>query len=785
MNKQDYHEFLQAKSIRPVSSGFDVEPDQLSSHLYLFQRDIVRWALKLGKSAIFAAVGLGKTIMQLAWAIQVARKTGKPVLIIAPLAVAQQTVNEGAKFGFNVKYVAHASEMTDDYEIFITNYDRILPVAKTGELRFSDADVFGGVVLDESSILKQHKGMTSGFLISFFKNTPYKLACSATPAPNDHLELGEHAEFLNVMRAVHMTAAWFTQDRSTNEYRLKGNASANFWEWVTSWACCLVNPSDLGEQYHMDGYDLPPLSFNTVVFEPNNEVKNRLKPDGEMFYESPNAVQINSIKRLLIADRLAAALDVIADIRANNPDEPILIWCFLNDESTALRRAIPDAIEVTGGMSNAAKIDGLNGFSSGKYKTLITKPSIAGFGMNWQHCAHVIYFGTNYSYEAIYQTIGRCYRFGQLRPVTAYLLSALGIEDNIETKLLRKRKKFETLQQDMKRAMLINGLFRDNTGANIMPKQDAQIETTDYKLMLGDSIQRIAEVETDSIGLTMTSIPFADVMAYGPAVEDLSNVMSDTEFMEHFDFLISELLRVTMPNRLCAIHVTDLLLYKNRDGVTGLRDFTGMIIRAFQKQGWTYNARFTIWKSPVTEQYRTKRHPLMNKTFETNATATSNGMPDTLLVFRNASDTAINKVTHDLQVGDYIGSDKPTGVSGREYAIAVWAKYASPIWLDIRQGRVLKNAKVKGLGDEKHNTPTQLDVSDRAVQMWTNEGDIVFDPFAGGGSTGWSALQYGRRFVGIELKPEFYDIAAFNLDAATSKQLPMFADEDFIAKGSA
>lgn len=378
--------------------------------LYPFQRATVEWALHLGRAAIFADTGLGKTRMQLAWAEEVARHTQRPVLVFAPLAVGPQTEREAAKVRLSVPCAFHRRQPADlaGACIIVTNYDNLD--------HFTATD-FAGVVLDESSILKSYMGATKRALLEMAQHIPYRLACTATPAPNDHLELGNHAEFLGVLTSHQMIARWFISDQSEmGTYRLKGHAVRSFWDWVASWARCIGVPSDIGP-YSDEGYVLPPLRIERHAVAVD---LTEARGDGALFRQVDlSATAIHAEKRRTAGDRARK----VAELIAAEPEEAWLVWCETDYEAEALREVLPGAVEVHGRMTPEEKAAGLLGFAD-HGGILVTKPKIAGFGMNWQHCARMAFVGGSYSYEAFYQAVRRCWRFGQARPVMAHVVMA-------------------------------------------------------------------------------------------------------------------------------------------------------------------------------------------------------------------------------------------------------------------------------------------------------------------------------------------------------------------------
>lgn len=399
-----YAEFVASKRLLAPSHGFAIDTATLPAAAFAWQARIVAWACRRGRAALLSECGTGKTLMQVAWADQVCRHTGGNVLILAPLAVARQTVGEATKFGLAVTRCTSQADVQPG--INITNYDRLSDF---------DAASFRGVVLDESGILKSYMGSTKRALVQSFRDTPYRLCCTATPAPNDHIELGNHSEFLGVMRSSEMLSRWFINDTNhTGNYRLKGHAAADFWAWVASWAVALRRPSDLG--FPDDGFVLPPLSVNQITVRVD-----MTDPSGERLFRVPelNATKIHREMRLTAPARVTSAADLV-----NGNDEPWIVWCHTNDEADRLAKAIPGAVEVRGSESPEAKERKLTRFGEGRARVVITKGKIAGWGLNWQHCRNIVFVGMSYSFEEMYQCIRRSYRFGQRHPVNVYLVVA-------------------------------------------------------------------------------------------------------------------------------------------------------------------------------------------------------------------------------------------------------------------------------------------------------------------------------------------------------------------------
>lgn len=412
-------------------------PDVMREH----QRAATRFALEQGRAALFLDTGLGKTLCSFAWAANVARETGKPVLMLAPLGVVAQHRAEAERFGYDAVVCRQDLDVPLRPTLCLTNYDRLA--------KFNPR-VFGGLILDESSIIKNFSGVTTKKLMEFGAGIPFRLACTATPAPNDHMELGQHAQFLGVMSSSEMLSRWFIVDQSEmGRYRLKRHAVDSFWAWLASWARCAERPSDLGGDD--TGYVLPALDLQRHVVRTDITRDAGERGDGQALLfrlPSASATSIHKEKRLTADDRAA----LIAELVAAEPDEAWIIWCETDYDADAMRARLPEATEVHGRMTPEQKEAGLNAFSRGEARLLVTKPSIAGFGLNWQHCARVAFVGLSFSYEAFYQAVRRCWRYGQTRPVHVHVACA-ETEETIWSTITRKRDDHDAMKVAMRGAM--------------------------------------------------------------------------------------------------------------------------------------------------------------------------------------------------------------------------------------------------------------------------------------------------------------------------------------------
>ena len=437
----DYWSYLDTKSQGGVDSGF--EPVWVPGFLFDFQSAMVDWAIRKGRAAIFADCGLGKTPMGLTWASNVARKTGKPVLYLTPLAVASQTVREAHKFDIDA---VHSKDGSSAGHIVVANYER---------LHYFTASDFSGVVCDESSILKSFAGQRRGEITAFMRKVPYRLLQTATAAPNDYIELGTSSEALGYMGHMDMLNRFFKNDLNNSatgrmrgevvKFRLKGHAEQPFWRWVCSWARAIRRPSDLG--FDDSAFVLPPL------IETEHLVEAQTLADGMLFAMPAQGLQEQREERRRTVHERCEQIAALV----NNTGEPALVWCHLNDEGDMLEKMIPDAVQVSGSDSDERKEERLEAFAEGKARILITKPKIGAWGLNFQHCNHVTFF-PSHSFEQYYQSVRRCWRFGQKRPVTVDIVTTegeRGVMRNLQRKAAQSDTMFSHLVAEMNQALAI------------------------------------------------------------------------------------------------------------------------------------------------------------------------------------------------------------------------------------------------------------------------------------------------------------------------------------------
>lgn len=742
-----YDEFLKKKELKPVISGFDVDESELPEILFDFQKVIVKWACKRGRAAIFADTGLGKTAMQVSWADQVNKKTGGDVIIFAPLCVALQTVKEGEKLGIKINYCRNQNDVKPG--INITNYEM---------MESFDLSFFCGVVMDESSIIKNRDGKTRNYIIDSCLDIPFKLSCTATPSPNDHMELGNQAEFLGVMSMSEMLAMYFTHDGGeTSKWALKGHGRVKFWEWMATWAVCIKSPSDLG--FDGSAYILPELKYHSHVVQS--------KTDGGLFAEiAQGLLERNRARKESVIDRVNRCAEIV-----NSSSEKFVVWCHLNEESDLLKKAISGSDDIKGSDSIDKKESAIERFTNGDLRVLITKPSITGYGLNWQHCNHTAFVGLSDSWEAYYQAVRRFYRFGQKKEVNVHVISAESegaVVENIRRKEIQNKTMGKQMVDYMREIM-----NREILGASVEKTEYKRrvVKTDRFEIHNADCVDLTNEIETGSIDYTVFSPPFSSLYTYSNSDRDMGNSRSDDEFIEHFKFLVDEMYRITRPGRLLSFHCMNLPTSKVNHGYIGIRDFRGELIKLFQDSGWIFHSEVVIWKDPVTAMQRTKALGLLHKTIRKDSAMSRQGIPDYLVTMRKPGEND-KPIQHYRDMEECLEND---GDADKIFPVEMWQNYASPVWMDINMSNTLNNYRDgRENDDERHICPLQLDVIERALNLWTAKDDLVFSPFTGIGSEGYSALKMGRRFIGSELKPSYFDIAVKNLNDATRGTASLF-----------
>ena len=696
--EQEILEFYESKQVSFKPSGFTLQ-GTIHPKLFSFQADIVKWALKLGRAAIFADCGLGKTFMQLEWARHVHNHTGKPVLIVAPLVVSGQTIGEAEKLGINVSYYRNSNEMSGTESIIITNYEMLSKF----NMRY-----FGGLVVDESSILKNYTGKTKQLLIKMAQSVEYRLACTATPAPNDNLEFGNHSEFLGIMDSNEMIQRWFVNDTmKAGRYRLRAWGQDEFWQWLSSWAVSLTKPSDVGN-YSDDGYILPDLLFKSVTVPVDHKrAWQETDKNGQMsllLVGNTSATGIHREKRATINKRMEYAANKAREVLANNPDEYVIVWCQYNYEADELVKLLPEAVEIRGNEKLDVKRQKLEDFSNGKYHLLITKPKIAAHGLNWQHAGVQIWTSITHKFEEFYQGYKRSHRFGRKESVTCWIVYAES-EGSILSNLQRKHTEHELKQHEMVRAMKEHGMSLDG-GYRFRALRDYSESTQghDWKLYHGDSALTMRNEPSESTDLIVQSPPFKGLYIYSSNVEDLGNCEDDSQFYEQYQFILHDEIRRLKPGAFKAEHCKDLPLYANRDGAMGLQDFPGELIRAHIDTGFWFVGWKTIWKDPVIEMQRTKNAGLLwSSAFCERAERARQGMADYVLIFQKPIESKIAPDT-------YVQHDKlPRSMIDR--CVDLWSMVGENVQSPYHELRA--------------NEPVDLMIVDRPIEVIKEQIDSI------------------------------------------------------------
>jgi DNA modification methylase/superfamily II DNA or RNA helicase len=756
----DYQSFLNEKQIRVQAVGIDVALTDINPMLFSFQRDVTRWACKKGRAAVFLDTGLGKTFIQLEWA----RLMGQKSIIIAPLSVSRQTVREAKKLGIDLLYCRHQSEVAD-HQIVITNYEMIDEF---------DPAQFGAVVLDESSILKSLDGKTRRKLIDMFQDTKYRLACTATPAPNDQSEIGNHAEFLGICTMQEMLAMFFihankvTEEIATaasgkrsivktkqsgskgQEWRIRNYGKDKFYSWMASWSISLRKPSDLG--YDDNGYILPNLNINPIFVDVD------YKPDDQLFFTGMHGIQErHEVRRSTLADRIDTAAGIVGA-----SDESWLVWCGLNEEGDELQRAIEGSVQVQGSDDPDVKSQRIEDFQDGKYRVLITKPKIAGFGMNFQNAHNMIFVGLNDSWESYYQCIRREWRFGQREVVNVYIVISeveREIYDNVMAKEAMARGMQDELISKIQRYEREELEMKDSTVHH--DYKQAKVVTENFTAMLGDSCDRLKEIESDSVHLSVYSPPFADLYTYSASERDLGNSRDWDEFFKHYAYIIREVLRVTKPGRITAVHTSDIPAMDVKDGYIGMKDFPGAVIKAYEAEGWIYHGCAYIQKNPQAQAIRVKAKGLAFGQLRRDSTWNRPALIDRVLFFRKDGENEVPVLP----------------VANGDMDNEIWIEWANGIWLGISESDTLQFTTARSADDEKHICPLQLGTIERCIKLYSNPGEVVLTPFMGIGSEAYQALKFGRKAIGIELKESYFKVAVKNLESVEreNKEVDLFA----------
>jgi DNA modification methylase len=737
-----YEQFLKSKNKRVDNQGIDIDVANVHRKLFAYQKDIVKWAVKKGRCAIFLDTGLGKTFIQLEFARLLEERT----LIIAPLSVARQTAKEAKKIGLTIPYVRNSEGLNNLDNIYITNYEMIDNF---------DIGWFGTIILDESSILKSIGGVYKRKLIKACAQVKYRMACTATPAPNDNTEIGNHAEFLGICTHAEMLARFFINankehtisngenfyiEKGSNkggvEWRLKHHAEKSFYEWLSSWAICFTDPRELGYEYD---YALPKLNIIKHIIP----VESYEPANGELFFMGLKGLSDRvDVKRKTVEAKIETLKNILTD-------EQTIIWCNLEDEARIIRNSI-DCVEIKGADSPEWKAEQFEAFQDGKIGKLLTKLRIGGFGMNFQNSHHMVYFGLNDSWEQFYQGIRREWRYGQKESVNVHIIIT-ELEIEIFNNIMRKDAQARRLKQG-----LINHIKSFEIGELKMQETERQekherqeMKGKNFIAINGDSCEELPKLESNSVDLSVYSPPFVDLFTYTDSLHDLGNCTNRNEFYQHYAFIIRELLRVTKPGRLSCVHTSDIPAMLQRDGYIGIKDFPGDVIRLHEENGWIFHGRAFISKNPQAQAIRTKSKALLFVQLRKDSSDSRPALVDQILIFKKEGDGV-----------------PVCPVDNGEVDNETWIEWANGLWTGISEGDTLQFYSARAEGDEKHICPLQLETIERCIKLYSNPGETILTPFLGIGSEIFQAIKFRRKGIGIELKKSYFETAVQNLQMA-------------------
>ena len=819
----DYKKFLEKKIV--IAKDFGTEIESVNDKLLYHQKDIVKWSIAGGRRAIFASFGLGKTMMQLEIAVQVSKITNKPFLICMPLGVVGE-FKDDLEFLYpekSIKYITDSDSIDelDSNIIYVTNYERI----RKGDVT---ADLFGGVSFDEASILRNLKTETTNYVLKHFSNVNYRFVATATPTPNDFIEILNYADYLGVIDRGHALTRFFQRDSTkAGSLTLYPNKKEEFWKWVSSWAVFINKPSDLG--YDDTGYLLPKLNFKEILVENLTDAEILNKRGERVFFKdtTKSLIDVSREKSESINVRIEKAFEIVNE----QPDENWILWHHLEAERAELNRKFKEfnIKSVYGSQTNKEKEDLLIDFKHNKYQILSTKPKIAGSGCNFQHaCNNMVFVGIDYKFNDFIQSIHRCYRFKQSKEVNVYAIYTQNEQDVLKALKDKWRKHIE-LQTEMINLVREYGLNTDKIKSDMKRqifKNRRESQIGNAKVFNEDTVAIHAEMESNSTDMILTSIPFGDHYEYSDNYNDMGHNHGNDEFFKQMDFLTPNLLRTLKPGKIAAIHVKDRIRYSYQNGTsfTTISDFSGQTVQHFLKHGFYLMGKITVTTDVVRENNQTYRlgHSEQCK----DATKMGVGLPEYILIFRKAptsmdnayADEPCKKEKSDYDLANwqldahaFWKSDGNRFLSFEEmkqFEVSSicnhWKKHnlekvynfkehvnicndldkagklsrlfmtlpnhsnTDMVWTDINRMNTL-NTNQANRKKEKHICPLQLDIIERLINRYTMKGDLVDDPFGGLFSTAYKALEMERKAISAELNPQYYDDGLFYLKSIEYK----------------
>lgn len=725
----NYRAFLRSKLAPKQTAGIDVA--DVHPGLMDFQDAVVRWALRKGRAAAFLLTGLGKTYIELAFGYHV----GGKVLLFAPLAVGNQMVRMAEQWPFRgkVRQVREPDEI--DEGINVVNYQR-------AERFAAIAGDLNGLILDESSCLKDETAATRKLLTEGFAAVPFKLAASATPAPNDVTELCNHAEFLNVMKRNEVLATFMVHDE--NGWRLRGHAVQPFYRWLASWAMVATSPADLGFEHEAARFVLPPLTIKDSI------VATEWRREGELFpgYGLKGITDRTQVRRASLKDRVKRAAEII-----NSTPGQFVVFCGLNDEQVALEKALKKAcVSISGSTKEIDRVYMFDQFRLGYTKTLLCKGTMFGHGLNMQFAHNLMFLGMNDSFELYYQGVRRVWRFGQQEPVSVWIVVSdheIGILKNVRNKEIEWTNTIRGMVDTMteyEKAELSGAQQKESFG-------DTETrEGKGWTLHRGDNVEIMATMPDNSVDLTVASPPFLALYTYSASERDMGNNANPEQFLEQYGYFARQLLRITKPGRLAAIHCQQVATTLVHHGYIGLENFRDDLIRVHKQAGWIHHGEIAIDKNPQAQAIRTHSKALLFVQKNKDSADCRPALLDYVILFKKPGKNEV---------------PIKTDVSNEE-----WIKLAHGVWYSIRESDTLNTHEAKENDDERHVVPLQLETIENCVRMWSNPNEVVLDPFMGVGSTAYVALQNNRKVLGCELKPRYFETAVKNCERAlaTKKQ---------------
>ncbi|NCU72346.1 MAG: DNA methylase N-4 [Candidatus Fonsibacter lacus] len=822
----EYLEFLEKKIVVAKDYGTKINEKEINEKLLPHQKDIVKWAIEGGRRAIFASFGLGKTIMQLELAVQVSTITKKPFLIVMPLGVVGE-FKDDLEFLYpkkTIKYITDSDvvDVIDSEIVYVTNYERI----RKGDVT---AELFGGVSFDEASILRNLKTETTNYVLKHFKDVNYRFVATATPTPNDFIEILNYADYLGVIDRGHALTRFFQRDSTkAGSLTLYENKKSEFWKWVSSWAIFINKPSDLG--YDDEGYLLPKMNLNEVLVE-NLTDKEILNKRGEriLFKDTTKSlVDVSREKSESINLRVSKAAEIVE----NNKNDNWILWHHLESERQMIDKIFRDNYNIKsvyGSQTNKEKEDLLIDFKHKKYQILSTKPKIAGSGCNFQrNCNNMIFVGIDYKFNDFIQAIHRCYRFKQDKEVNVFIIYTQNEQDVLKALKDKWRKHIE-LQTEMINIVREYGLNTDKIKSDMKRqifKNRRSSQIGNAKVFNEDTVVIHNEIETDSVDMVLTSIPFGDHYEYSDNYNDMGHNHGNDEFFKQMDFLTPNLLRTLKPGKVAAIHVKDRIRYSYQNGTsfTTIDDFSGKTVAHFIKHGFYLMGKITVTTDVVRENNQTYRLGWSEQCKD--ATKMGVGLPEYILLFRKAPTFKDNayadvpciktkeeytRANWQLDAHAYWKSDGNRFFSMKELSTmdvskitSYWKKHNIEniysfqehlniceileeqeklsslfmtlpnhsnnelVWTDVNRMNTL-NTNQANRKKEKHICPLQLDIIERLINRYSMKGDLINDPFGGLFSTAYKALEMERKAISTELNPEYYNDGLFYLKSIEYK----------------